>query len=135
VEVNAVVSACFVVTVLFFCELIAVIREPKPIELIHVTPRVAIGVADIDFQVRTAPISTDRHEYALLCAISEPCSLRFADHERMEQIDVEGDNAAKLWHPKPFLRVGPGEYWLVAAIGPWEGFRAVAKERILIGEP
>lgn len=132
---NAPLAACFVVTVLCFCELLTVTHEQKAIELIHVSPRVAIGSADLDFQVRTSPAPTDRHEYALLCAISEPCSLRFAEHERLEQIDVEGEAAAKLWHPKPFMRIGPGEYWLIAAIGPWEGFRAVAKERILVGEP
>lgn len=110
-------------------------RDEKSIELLHVSPLMALGSANIDFQIHALPVASDRHEYALLCDAAERCSARFSEHERLEEIDIEGETAPKLWHPKPFTHVGPGEYWLVAAIGPWEGFRVIARTRILVSEP
>lgn len=134
-RVNPALAACFVATVLFFFELLAVTHPPKAVEVIHLTPRLAIGVADIDFQVRLQPDAGDRKEWAILCLAGEPCGLTFGDHERLEERDIEGEAAPKLWHPRAFQRVGPGVYSVIGAVGTLTGIRASDAQRVEIVAP
>ena len=130
---DAPLAACLAFTVCFLFVLAHLtIGAPKSIEVIHLSPRIAIGAADIDFQIRLRPTSGDRKEWAILCLAGEPCGLNFGDHERLEEIDIEGDGAAKLWHPRAFQRVGPGVYAVVGAVGDLSGIRASDAQRVEI---
>lgn len=128
---SPVVSACYVAVILLLYAFISA-SHGKPVEVIHLSPRIAIGVADIDFQIRLQPDDSDRKEWAILCAAGEPCGLNFGDHERLEERDIEGLDSPKLWHPSAFKRVGPGEYAVVGAVGNRSGIRASDVQRVEI---
>jgi hypothetical protein len=132
---HASVAASLVVTVAVVSVLgHAAARDVKPIAILS-APHVALAPAAIGFHVRLQPEADDRQLWALLCdrTDDEPCTL--AHHERLSQIDIEGDRAPRLWSPRAWQHVDAGDYALVAAIGPVGRIRAQTMQRVLVTAP
>lgn len=131
------VLPCFVVALVVLATLAhAVINDPKPpkpIQILHM-PRVLFENRDLGFMVRLQPIDSDRLLYAILCnnEAQEPCSLDEFRHERLSQLEIEGDRAAKLWTPKPWAHLAAGSYTVVVTIGPRGGVRASDALSVLV---
>lgn len=128
---------CFVVTLIILATLAhAVINEPrppKPIQILHM-PRIMFENRDLGFMVRLQPIESDRFLFAILCNNDsvETCSVDEFKHERLSQLEIEGDRAAKLWTPKPWTHLAAGSYTVVVTIGPRLGYRSSDALTVLV---
>lgn len=100
-------------------------KEPKAIEIMHMS-RIMFAGRPLGFQVRLRPIDTDRMVYAVLCdrTSEAPCTTREFEHERLSQYSIEGDAATRMWSPKAWERIAPGDYVLVVTIGSTSEVRA-----------
>jgi hypothetical protein len=109
--------ALFTVSVLAFLAHAAIDQKFKAIEIVHM-PRIMFAGSDLGFQVRVrGAIDEDRQQWALLCNREDPdpCSL---DHnERLSMVTIEGSAAPRLWSPKPWTHMPPGEFAVVVALG------------------
>lgn len=124
--------ACFGVTLLILATLAhAVATDVKPVEILYL-PRILFAGRDLGFMVRVHAIDTDRAEWAILCDASdvEPCTTEH--HDRASMVSIEGSAAPKLWSPKPWTHMQPGDYTVVAAIGPVGSIRAHAALTVMV---
>lgn len=101
---------------MLFCLAKITIGAQKPIEIVHM-PRFLFAGADLGFQVRVrGAIDEDRQQWVILCdRTADVCSLEH--NERISMVTIEGSAAPKLWSPKPWAHMPPGEYAVVAALG------------------
>lgn len=114
---KAILPACISATFLMlFCLAKITIGAQKPIEIVHM-PRFLFAGADLGFQVRVrGAIDEDRQQWVILCdRTADVCSLEH--NERISMVTIEGSAAPKLWSPKPWAHMPPGEYAVVAALG------------------
>lgn len=91
-------------------------QRQKAIEIVHM-PRIMFAGADLGFQVRVrGAIDEDRQQWALLCDVTDPpCS---TDHaERVSMVTIEGSAAPRLWSPRAWSHMSPGEYAVVVGLG------------------
>lgn len=111
--------------------------KDRPIEILHLQRFYVSAPARVAFEVRLKPSPTDRHVSAFVCDLAWelPCGLKPEEHDDGDSHDIEGDQSAKLWRPaRPFV-LGPGEFVIVAAIGPPGQIRAADAQRVSVIAP
>lgn len=130
-----VVGPCIAVTAFFLLALLRLVADaPPPIQILNLSPRIGFAGSPISFRVRVQPVDSDRELSVMLCDLGDPpCTLD--RHVRLDSHDIEGANAPKLWSPKPFEHVDPGEWTVVAAIGPHGAIRAKAVQSVTLVAP
>lgn len=96
-------------------------KEPKPIEILHMA-RILTSRQPLAFDVHAQPIESDRIEWAALCFADGPCTVD--SHDRISVLEIEGEAAPKLWRPRQWEHLEPGDYKVVVAIGPRAVVRA-----------
>ncbi len=91
-------------------------KQQKAIEIIRM-PRFIFAGSDLGFQVRVrGAIDEDRQQWVFLCdRTADVCSLE--QNERISMVTIEGSAAPKLWSPRPWTHMSPGEFAVVAALG------------------
>lgn len=127
-------AACFLVTLTVLGTLAHLVAtDPKPVQILH-APGVLLADQSLGFMVRLQPVESDRMLYAILCNrdMDTPCSMDEMQHERLSQLPIEGDRAAKLWHPKPWEHMGAGHYTLIVTIGSVDSIRAQDARSVLV---
>lgn len=91
-------------------------KQIKAIEIIHM-PRFLFAGSDLGFQVRVRANDEDRQQWAILCNREDPDPCTTEHNERVSMVSIEGSAAPKLWSPHPWLKMPPGEWAVVAALG------------------
>lgn len=92
-------------------------KHIKAIEIVHM-PRILFAGADLGFQVRVrGAIDLDRQEWAILCNREDPDPCSLEHNERISMVSIEGSAAPRLWSPRPWQKIPPGEFAVVVALG------------------
>jgi hypothetical protein len=111
-------SFCFSLYVLGYLAHSAILdaKNMKPIEIVHI-PHILFAGQDLGFQVRVrGAIDEDRQQWIFLCdRTADVCSIEH--NERISMVTIEGSAAPKLWSPRPWQKMPPGEFAVVAALG------------------
>ena len=96
---------------------------PKPIEILRM-PRFMFAGSDLGFQVRVrGAVDEDRELWIILCNLEDEIPCTTEHNERVSMVSIEGSACPKLFSPRPWTHMPPGQYAVVAALGAFGKIR------------